>query len=156
MRIKLDNCNECNALCCVNPPMMQSEQEIAFAKSKGVELLAYTKDNYNYYVMIAKKNGYCPFLLNNKCSVYDNRFNSCKEYTCKMLGDNGADILKLSLGGEMKPVSSIHPISFSKEVIDRNNIKIASDDEVTNKVFMTDAKIFISFVSEKLKTIGEE
>jgi len=154
MKIKLNDCSECNALCCVNPPMLQSEQEIAFAKSKGVELLAYTKDNYHYFIMIAKKNGYCPFLLSNKCSVYDTRFNSCKEYTCKMLGNDGADILKLSLGGEMKPVSSIHPIPFSKEVIDKYSIKIASDDEVTEKVFMTDAKIFIDFVSERLAKIG--
>jgi len=153
MRIKLSDCNECNALCCANPPMLQSEQEIAFAKSKGVELLAYTKDNYHYFIMIAKKNGYCPFLLNNRCSVYDNRFNSCKEYTCKMLGDNGADIIKLCLGGDMKPVNLIHPALFSREVINKQNIKIASDDEVTEKVFMTDAKIFIDFVSEKLRKV---
>jgi len=67
-----------------------------------------------------------------------------------MLGDNGADILKLSLGGEMKPVFAMHPIPFSKEVIDKHSVKIASDDEIKEKVFMTDASIFINFVSEKL------
>jgi len=70
-----------------------------------------------------------------------------------MLSEKGADILKFSLGGEMKPVSPIHPILFAKEIIHNHSTRIASDDEVINKVFMKDTNIFISFVSEKLRTI---
>jgi len=77
------DCNLCEGICCYNPPQIANKKEYEFAKSQGAKIVAVKTSSGKYALAIAKKNGKCPFLTeDNKCSIYENRFESCKNYKC--------------------------------------------------------------------------
>ena len=68
-------CNQCFGLCCFNPPQLSSKEEIKKALKYKVHIIC-IKLSGEYMCAITKnQKDQCPFLdENNKCSIYDNRF----------------------------------------------------------------------------------
>lgn len=82
-------CDECKGQCCTFPPMSLREFK-SIRKKYGIPKNAIVIKNenivnHNYkhrYLMMALKpdNKTCAFLVDGKCSVYDLRPKTCREY----------------------------------------------------------------------------
>jgi Fe-S-cluster containining protein len=84
------DCNLCGGLCCVNPPQLVNMEELNFALKQDVDIMMLDLKNNRWLVTLETVNKKCPFLdtKNFECSVYKNRFNSCKEFKCEALKNN--------------------------------------------------------------------
>ena len=83
------SCEKCGGLCCANPPQLNNFSEIEKALSKNVEVFYNKEDQVGVFFFVVKAiNKQCPFLDKDfKCSIYEDRFEACKDYKCKALGN---------------------------------------------------------------------
>lgn len=68
-------CNGCNKCC-------KSFKEISITDSESKNLNHLAKDGKLFLKL--KENGECSYLVDNKCSIYNNRPKTCKEYDCRI------------------------------------------------------------------------
>jgi len=76
-------CKECGGQCCTYPAMSKSEfkkikKKYGFPKDAHKEELPGPAGNK--LVMIHREDGYCPYLKNGRCSVYEVRPLACRKY----------------------------------------------------------------------------
>ena len=151
------DCNMCKGICCYNPPQIANKEEYLLAKSQNVEIGAiYIKSINKYALGILKRNGKCPFLTEeSKCSVYDNRFKSCREYKC--------GFYEKEISGPINTIDFVkslnnHSNNFDiflvgEKFIKNENIKILKPWEIKDAIFALDLNIFSSLMKEINKNI---
>jgi Fe-S-cluster containining protein len=109
------DCSRCTGVCCLTPPALY-EEEIAKAYSlkPDITIIAVEIKDNKYAVSIAKdsETDTCPFLVEGKCSIYNDRFKACRDYTCKAL-DNTVELMsKVSWSNRLnKMVTSSTPVN---------------------------------------------
>ncbi len=148
------NCDKCKAICCYNPPQISNIDEFDFAKSQGVEIVAFKINKKKYAVMIAKKNDKCPFLMenDNKCSIYENRFLSCKNYKCAFYNQEinlFIDPFNFLAGLQGQNTNKNIPILLVDEkFIKKEKIKVLTKNELIEKVYATDTLSLLLLINE--------
>ena len=160
------NCEKCGGLCCMNPPQISNIKELEFALNKNVEI-AIVKNAYESksLVFVKEKDNQCPFLDkdNYNCSIYEDRFNVCKEYKCKaLMSENGkidlASLLTLDFIETEEDIERIFKnlINLSEEQIasyqDNENIEILNVEKMLgmkNSYVFDDIKKQVEFTVEK-------
>jgi len=91
MKIGEIGCQKCLAPCCMNPPSIKPKEKQK-ALDLGAELIAYEEKN-ECFVSVKPKDGKCPFLSEGRCSIYDRRFDACKEFECDAIGENPYELI---------------------------------------------------------------
>lgn len=85
-------CNDCDALCCRQALQLYTKAEFKRAKKLKANI-KYVQMTKNAYLPIIDVVDYkCEFLIDNKCSIYEDRFHVCKGYFCSMLRMNKSDL----------------------------------------------------------------
>ena len=75
------SCDRCTGVCCTTPPVLTVEE----AKNMGKEKVIGLNVNGLYYLMLKPIEKVCPFLVDAQCSIYESRFDFCKNYHCTAL-----------------------------------------------------------------------
>ena len=71
-------CKECGGQCCTFPAF--SPQEFKKIKKKYGFPEGVAKKKIKGLIVLYGKGGYCPYLIDNECSVYDLRPLACRAY----------------------------------------------------------------------------
>ena len=141
-RIKLNGCDECSGICCLNPPELRSIEELALAHKLKAKILGLKVDTDKYILTIAKdvNTKACKFLdmETGKCSIYENRFEACRLLECKITNDNGVSVDDFMEGKIGMPKKASEPYYFKKADIKRYGVKVADKDYIIKKAFLTD------------------
>ena len=152
------SCDDCVGMCCACPPALLSEDEIIFAISSGVRVIA-LNIGVSFAVSVAKDGSACPYLDNaGKCSIYDNRFDACRAFEWVALdeekqvlvrGHGYMDIIRKLTTNRSKAHT---PIYFGSEIISKYKIEVVDIDKWTNLVNGVD----LSFaLAETIKIIDK-
>ena len=156
-KLRLNDCSECNGICCLNPPEIRSLEELKFALQHKAKIFAYKEATNKYLLTVAKENGVCKFLNreNGECSIYDNRFEACKLFDCKLLSDDGISVADFKMGklGVKKETSK--PVYFDRKTIRRYKIKRASKDYIIQKAFATSVEEYASMFLPMIENLRE-
>ena len=153
MKVKV-SCERCSGVCCINPPSLQSTDEIERALNLGAELVGIDIDYENdiYAVSVRKKEGVCPFLKDGNCSVYTDRFKACKAFECKGIYDE----FDVSSFDEVQEafITNINekllPIYFKKNTLDKYGIEIIGIDQAIAELTLTDSNLFMKLATEAI------
>ena len=148
-------CENCAGVCCVAPPMLNGINEIKFAKSLRVEVIATEYKDDKYMVAIAKKDGICPLLKGNNCSVHDNKFKACRNFNCEWLNiekDLVVDkyIATFDFNSINQGIPKNEPYTISKSTAKKLDLNIVGRDEAIKKTVLADFKIIADFFLETL------
>ena len=148
-------CDNCPGICCINPPTCESIEEIEFAISKGVKLIAFPESKDNYFVMLDRKDGHCPFLnKDGKCDVYDNRFEVCKKFVCRSC-DNELDFPIKPEEFDFSNVNidpSFQGKKFSKDIVDKYNIEVEDNERrLIERIYL----VSYDFYSKKIDELNK-
>lgn len=77
-----DNCKDCDAACCRGFPSVKlTELEYGILDDLGAKRLVYLLDGSCYLLI---EDG-CEFLIENMCSIYEQRPAICRRFTCQGL-----------------------------------------------------------------------
>jgi Fe-S-cluster containining protein len=152
-------CNLCSGVCCINPPLLRTFEEGMRAKSYGVEIVATPRDT-GYLIAIAKKDDTCPFLKNGECSIYDDRFESCKMYECDLKNVTPAEaVIKLVFTPEClnEQPKTVKPKTLTKEQIKIIGADIiTSQDELMQKLALTNPETVMELIGDVVRRVNQE
>jgi len=149
------DCSLCEGICCYNPPQIANKREYEFAKSQGAEIVAVKISSEKYALAIAKKNRKCPFLTEtNKCSIYENRFESCRNYKCGFLNKkiegpiNPAEFAVYLNSTNGSNTEDLDIFLVSKKFIKNEHIRILKPSEIIETLSALDFDIFFSIIQK--------
>ena len=161
-KIKLNSCNSCPGICCYNPPVLSSEEEIKTAQKYNAKLIAIQTFPKHYLVAVTKnEQDKCPFLdKDGKCSIYEERFETCRNYSCQLLKEEKSAIsLFDDLSWLNNKSAATHPVFFSKEILENYNIPIENDyHKAMNQIYGLNISTFIGLLGmliDNAKASGE-
>ena len=143
-------CKNCTSFCCVVPPTILTEGELEKALEHKGKVVAIQRTSQEYILFVVKdeESGICPFVSKGdnyeyKCSIYDDRFMVCDIFDCQakdytideLFSKQPNDIISLLTN---KKVEESLPIGvFSKEIIDKYDISVVTQQEAIEMVNMT-------------------
>jgi len=157
--MKQFDCSLCAGMCCVTPPALASIEEIEKAQNLGANL-KYCKIDNKEHIFIAKKGNKCQFLdKDGNCSIYEDRFLTCKSFKCALLHKTTSYLTETDFGGVIEAVNTntgekIENLGiFEKGVADRFNIEEVSIPEAFQMSNMVDLATIIKLFSDTLYKI---
>ena len=161
--MKQFDCSSCGSICCINPPMLGSFDEIVRAQRFGAEIVALEKMPGKYVVAIAKNTDTdtCPFLTKKGCSIYENRFNACRSYECGLLGASFGSVVSSLARMDLSKLN-IHdgptsdPFFVSKSTLKKLGIRPAKYHEALQKTVLSNQKTFILHVVDTIEKIAKQ
>jgi Predicted Fe-S-cluster oxidoreductase len=116
--MQVKRCNSCPGLCCVVAGEIKLTYEeakrVATQFNKNISDIAnvFVKDGKTLLLLKKGPGLVCPFLgSDNRCTIYEIRPKTCKEYTCKN------DPILYQLWRQLRPNAKIKNINVSDEVI---------------------------------------
>ena len=153
------DCMDCEGICCLNPPQLNSIEEIKRAKDLGAEVVSVEFEPGKFVAVIAQKNKMCPFLeKDGKCSIYDYRFKACREYSCALIGETDQEVFK-KLSNPHNAIKMFQskvismPNFFSRKEIEDNGVKIMKRSEILEKTVKVNLHDFASKVIQLLSNM---
>ena len=150
------DCDKCNSLCCVNPPMISSYEELKRAMLYGAEIVATEARNGGYMLAVAKVNDGCPFKAENRCLIYENRFDACRRYKCPMYGHDEMDAIEMMLNGKAfqheKPDNE--PYTVSRSTLKKLGIKPMKIEKAIQKTIATNMSTLAEEIEKTIAIIG--
>ena len=150
-------CELCRGICCLNPPNVK-RSEAEKAKRLGAEMVSF-KRYEGYYVSIKPNGDMCPFWEDGSCSIYDERFESCRNFECKAIGEDPLRLTKLSnpfmvidMFRNPKRTYSAkrEDVFWSKEEIEKYAIPVVSEQEFIKLVLARNPLLFGRLVIESI------
>ena len=154
------DCSKCGGMCCINPPLLRTFEEGMFAKKLGVEIVASQHGENEYLIAIAKSKDVCPFLdrETGNCSIYDNRFESCRAYECKLIGmDSSKAVLVMAKGAEHHLNTGLHtekPKPLTRSQVRKIGAKvIRSQNKLLQKISATNISTVVAITEKTMEMV---
>ena len=97
------DCNTCRGVCCIQPPQLNTKEDLEIAIKHGVKILALKlNDKDRSYILTIDKveKAYrevkvCPFLNEeSQCDIHGEGFSVCKAFECHFMGVSTSLVLK--------------------------------------------------------------
>ena len=86
-------CGDCVACCTSSKFILIRPTDIEALQSIPREIMFPAPGlSKGYFLLGYDENGYCPMFKNGKCSIYDIRPETCRQYDCRVLAAAGASI----------------------------------------------------------------
>ena len=150
------NCELCKGVCCLNPPNVRV-YEGSKAVEMGASLISF-RTSRGYYVSIRPNGDTCPFWENGNCSVYENRFQACRNFECEMIGKDVREIVSVNDVDDMiksftaSKERSINDdgVFWSEKEIEKYGVSVVEEAEFIRIVMMRDPFVFGRLVIESL------
>jgi len=156
---KLNNCSQCDGLCCLNPPEIKSVNELSFAIQNGAKPMALQVEKNKFVITLARdERGNCNFLSDTgECTIYENRFEACRLLDCKIISENGIDLLNLLNGKIGEDRKASEPFYVDKKTIKSFKVEVADQQTIMEKAFLIDLDLYLKRVNNlvsknKIKT----
>ena len=153
------DCSKCGGICCANPPLLKTFEEGMKAKKLGVEIVASGDSKGGYFIAIAKRKDVCPFLdvESGNCKIYEERFESCRVFECKLIGIKHTEAIKELISNPEEALNSGKVLSQKPKPLTRSQVRkigakvINSKNKLLQKLSATNVSTF-SMLMEKMIT----
>lgn len=83
-----NGCKKCSDFCCSDQDTILTQKDINRIKMLGYNSDFFVKKQGIFKFLKLNNDGYCVFLKENKCSIYDNRPYECKCFPLYAVSDN--------------------------------------------------------------------
>ena len=157
------DCSKCGGMCCANPPLLRTFEEGMRAKKYGVEIVASGNSDDGYLIAVSKKKDVCPFLDRDtgNCKIYDERFESCRAYSCDLIGMGKKDALaEVMINPTSRLNTGLHtekPKPLSRSQVRMIGAKIInSRNKLLQKIAATDLSTFVEMVGKTEELVKEK
>jgi len=150
------DCKLCKGICCLNPPSVRV-YEANKAIELGASLISFKTDE-GYYVSVKPDGDMCPFWENGECSIYENRFQACRDFECEAMGenpdtlasiDNISVIIKVFKTSKKEPIDK-NGVFWMKKDIEKYGIPVVEEKEFIEIIMARDLLAFGKLVVESL------